>query len=249
VIMSGKSDIVQHQPAAPQPTAAQPAAPRLAGASRPVPEPSTTLPPYATMLGFSRYVARTGPAKATFVGGLRRQRERRSGFNPHSQLVKALKADIALRTGGSQLAGVVDLVHARWRPLYAAVSEGAGTYLHALGAPAEVELAQTRDALAVVGPLAVKINPHFGLRYADGRREAVRLHFDELPPTPESVTATLHLMARHMDQILPGAEPVLVDLRRGATHRIDPGARTADVERWLAGEAAAFSAIWAYTAA
>ena len=61
---------------------------------------ASALPPYATMLGFTRYVARTGPAKATFVGGLRRQRERRSGFNPHGQLVKALKADIAFRTGG-----------------------------------------------------------------------------------------------------------------------------------------------------
>ena len=177
------------------------------------------------MLGFTRYVARTGPAKATFVGGLRRQRERRSGFNPHGQLVKALKADIAFRTGGSYLAGVVDLVKPRWKPLYEAVSAGATTYLHSLGDPDEVSLAQTRDALASVGPLAVKINPHFGLRYDDGRREAVRLHFDEEPPTPEAITATLHLMARHMDQILPNAEPVLVDLRRGVTHRIDPAAK------------------------
>jgi hypothetical protein len=213
------------------------------------PPAAPTIAPYATMLGFTRYVARTGPAKATFVGGLRKQRERRSGFNPHGQLVKALKADIAFRTGGSQLTGVVDLVKPRWRPLYEAVSAGAITYLYSLGRPDEVALAQTRDALAVVGPLAVKINPHFGLRYDDGRREAVRLHFDELPPTPESVTATLHLMARHMDQILPGAEPVLVDLRRGTAHRIDPGAHPGDVERWLAGEAAAFSAMWASTAA
>jgi hypothetical protein len=207
------------------------------------------VPPYATMLGFTRYVARTGPAKATFVGGLRRQRERRSGFNPHSQLVKALKADIAFRTGGSYLAGVPDLVKPRWKPLYESVSAGAMTYLHSLGDPAEVSLAQTRDALATVGPLAVKINPHFGLRYADGRREAVRLHFDEDPPAAEAVTATLHLMARHMDQVLPNAEPVLVDVRRGATHRLDPGTRSADVERWLAGEAAAFTAMWAATAA
>jgi hypothetical protein len=207
------------------------------------------VPPYATMLGFTRYVARTGPAKATFVGGLRRQRGRRSGFNPHSQLVKALKADIAFRTGGSYLAGVPELVKPRWKPLYESVSAGAMTYLHSLGDPAEVSLAQTRDALATVGPLAVKINPHFGLRYADGRREAVRLHFDEDPPTAESVTATLHLMARHMDQVLPNAEPVLVDVRRGATHRLDPGTRSADVERWLAGEAAAFTAMWAATAA
>ena len=207
------------------------------------------IPPYATMLGFTRYVARTGPAKGTFVGGLRRQRERRSGFNPHGQLVKALKADIAFRTGGSYLGSVADLVKPRWKPLYEAVSTGATTYLHSLGDPATVSLAQTRDALAAVGPLAVKINPHFGLRYDDGRREAVRLHFDEDPPTPEAITATLHLMARHMDQILPNAEPVLVDLRRGATHRIDPAAKAGDVERWLAGEAAAFTAMWTATAA
>jgi hypothetical protein len=201
------------------------------------------------MLGFTRYVARTGPAKATFVGGLRRQRERRSGFNPHGPLVKALKADIAFRTGGSYLTGVADLVRPRWRPLYESICPGATTYLHSLGDPSAVSLAQTRDALASVGPLAVKINPHFGLRYDDGRREAVRLHFDEDPPTPEVIMATLHLMARHMDQILPNAEPVLVDLRRGTTHRIDPAARPADVESWLTGEAAAFTAMWTATAA
>src|SRR3954470_13631126 len=212
------------------------------------------VPPYATMLGFTRYVTRTGPAKATFVGGLRRARERRSGFNPHGQLVKALKADIAFRTGGSYLSGVTDLVKDRWKPLYEAVSTGALAYLASLGDPEQVGLAQTRDALASVGPLAVKINPHFGLRYeADSpggaRREAVRLHFDEAPPTPEAITATLHLMARHMDQILPNAEPVLVDVRRGVTHRMDASAKPADIERWLAGEAAAFTAMWSTTAA
>lgn len=206
--------------------------------------PVPVIPPYATMLGFTRYVSRTGPAKATFVGGLRRQRERRSGFNPHSQLVKALKADIAFRTGGSYLGGVVDVVKDRWKPLYGALRSGARTYLASLGDPEQVDLAQTRDAIASVGPLAVKINPHFGLRFADGRREAVRLHFDEEPPSPEATTAMLHLMARHMDQILPNAEPVLVDLRRGTTHRINPASRPADIDNWLAGEAAAFTTMW-----
>jgi hypothetical protein len=209
--------------------------------------PVPVIPPYATLLGFTRYVTRTGPAKATFVGGLRRARERRSGFNPHGQLVKALKADIAFRTGGSYLSGVTELVKDRWKPLYEAVSAGALAYLSSLGDPDQLSLAQTRDALATVGPLAVKINPHFGLRYEDGRRQAVRLHFDEAPPTPEAVTATLHLMAGHMDQILPNAEPVLVDLRRGVAHRIDPAAKPADIESWLTGEAAAFTAMWATT--
>jgi hypothetical protein len=52
-----------------------------------------------------------------------------------------------------------------------------------------------------------------------------------------------------MDQILPNAEPVLVDLRRGVTHRLDPAGRPNDVESWLAGEAAAFTAMWSTTAA
>jgi hypothetical protein len=212
-------------------------------------ETAPVIQPYATMLGFTRYVTRTGPAKATFVGGLRRARERRSGFNPHGQLVKALKADIAFRTGGSYLSGVTDLVKDRWKPLYESVSAGALTYLASLGDPEQVSLAQIRDALVTVGPLAVKINPHFGLRYEDGRREAVRLHFDEAPPTPEAVTAALHLMAGHMDQILPNAEPVLVDLRRGVTHRIDPSVKPSDIESWLTGEAAAFTAMWTTTAA
>src|SRR3954466_5102540 len=214
-----------------------------------MPTSASLIPPYATMLGFTRYVTRTGPAKATFVGGLRKARERRSGFNPHGQLVKALKADIAFRTGGSYLASVTDLVKDRWKPLYDSVSAGALTYLASLGDPARLSLAQTRDAIATVGPLAVKINPHFGLRYEDGRREAVRLHFDEEPPTPQAIPGTLPLMGRHMDQILPQAEPVLVDLRRGVAHRLDPSTKAADVESWLAGEAAAFTAIWSATAA
>jgi hypothetical protein len=201
-------------------------------------------PPYATLLAFTRYVGRTGPRKATFVSGLRRQRESGSGFNPHGSLVKALKADIQFRTGGAHVNAVVDVVRPRWRPLYEALTPGALAYLKSLGDPADVGLAQTRDALGVIGGLSVKINPHLGLRYGDGRAEAVRLLFDPDPPAAEAVLATLHLMSRHMDQVLPHAEPVLVDVRRMAIHRPDPAAKPADVERWLTGEAAAFAAMW-----
>jgi hypothetical protein len=210
---------------------------------------STAAPlPYATLLAFSRYVDRTGPAKANFVAAQRKQRASRSGFNPHGQFVKALKADLAFHTGGSHLNEIPDLVKPRWRPLYQALVPGALAYLGSLGEPRSVELAQTHDALGLLGGLPVKINPHLGLRYADGHAEAVRLHFDEAPPSDELVLATLHLMARHMDQVLPHAEPVLVDLRRGIVHRRNPGVRTDQVERWLAGEAAAFTAIWSTAA-
>ncbi|MGC4808160.1 hypothetical protein [Micromonospora sp. DT233] len=210
---------------------------------------SSTLPPYATLLGFTRYVDRTGPTKANFVGGLRKQRASRHGFNPHGQFVKALKADIAFHTGGTHLAQIADAVKPRWRPLYEALVPGATAWLHTLGEPTGVDLAQTRDALAMLGDLPVKINPHFGIRYAeDGRAEAVRLHFDEAPPSEEAALATLHLMARHMDAVLPHAEPVLVDVRRGETHRMPSAVKPDQVERWLAGEAAAFRATWSTAA-
>jgi hypothetical protein len=204
---------------------------------------TTAVVPYATLLSFTRYVGRTGPRKASFVGGLRRQRESGSGFNPHGQLVKALKADIRFRTGGTYLNAVVDQVAARWRPLYESVVPGALRYLESI--EGEAEVTPTRDALGMIGSLPVKINPHFGLRFADGRGEAVRLFFDEEPPSELASVATLHLMERHMDLVLPNASAVLVDLRRGEVLRRDPSVKGDDVERWLAGEAAAFSAMWA----
>jgi hypothetical protein len=204
--------------------------------------------PYATLLSFTRYVGRTGPRKASFVGGLRRQRESGSGFNPHGQLVKALKADIRFRTGGTYLNAVVDQVNPRWKPLYESVVPGALRYIDSLGDLTQLDITPTRDALGMLGNLPVKINPHFGLRYADGHGEAVRLHFDEDPPQDEAAVATLHLMNRHMDLVLPNAEAVLVDLRRGEVLRQDPSVKADDVERWLSGEAAAFSAMWGTTA-
>ena len=203
-------------------------------------------PPYATLLTFSRYVGRTGPAKATFVGGLRRARQTRSGFNPHARFVKALKADIARPASGRELeiATVVDAVQPRWRPLYTALRAGGERYLASLADRSDLQVVPVRAALDVISGLTVKVNPHFGLRHGDGRREVVRLHFDEQPPSDELVAATLQLMTRQLSQILPGARPVLVDVRRGTAHRPDPKVPTAEVERWLAGEALAFSSMW-----
>jgi len=207
---------------------------------------ATGNPPYATLLTFSRYVGRTGPAKATFVGRLRRARQDRAGFNPHARFVKALKTDLTRPDHGAglEIAAVVDAVQPRWRPLYTALRDGGERYLDSLGDRSGLQVVPVRAALDVIGGLTVKVNPHFGLCHADGRREVVRLHFDEQPPTDELVVATLRLMVRQMAQILPRARPVLVDVRRGRPHRPDPKIPADEVERWLAGEALAFSAMW-----
>ena len=52
-------------------------------------------------------------------------------------------------------------------------------------------------------------------------------------------------MRAYIDQILPHSEPVLVDLRRGEVHRVNQiGTDPASVDRWLAGEAVGFAAMW-----
>jgi hypothetical protein len=204
----------------------------------------TTLTPYVTLLGFARYVSRTGPARASFVGGLRRQRARHSGFNPHSSLLKALKADIQFRSPGTHLDQVRTAVKERWRPLYDILVPATKSYLTSLGDLSECELVRPREVIAFVGTLPVKINPQFGLRYVDGRAEAVRLLFDEERPSREAILATLHLTQRHMDDVLPGAEAVVVDVRRGEVHRPDSTTKPEQLEQWLAGEAAAFAAMW-----
>jgi hypothetical protein len=215
--------------------------------------PATDPPaPYATLLAFARYVGRRGPAKASFVGGLRRQRTSQSGFNPHGTLIKALRSDIQWHTRGTHLGRVVDEVKPRWRPLYEALLPGALSYLDSLGDLRAVHLAQSRDVLAIVGNLPVKINPQLALRYDDGRAEAVRLYFDPDPPADDAVLATLHLMGQHMDRVLPGATPVVVDVRRAEIYRPDPDVvdekAAGDVDRWLAGEAAAFATMWTVAA-
>jgi hypothetical protein len=208
-----------------------------------------TLTPYVTLLGFTRYVGHTGPAKARFVGGLRKQRASQSGFNPHGTLIKALKTDIMFRTPGTNLSRAPEAVKPRWRPLYEALVPGAIAYLRSLGDLSEVFVVPPREVIAMVGNLPVKVNPQLGLRYLDGRAEVVRLHFDEEPPGDEAVLAALHLMRRHMDQIMPGADPVIVDVRRGRVLRVDPDARPDQIEPWLTGEAAAFAAMWQAAAA
>ena len=150
----------------------------------------------------------------------------------------------SFRTRGTHLAQLPATVKPRWAPLYSALLPGAVGYLDSLGELDRYHLVRPRDALAMVGPLPVKINPHLAVRRDDGYTEVARLHFDEEPPGRELTLATLHLMGRAMQTLLPGGTPVLVDIRHGVVHRPEPGVREEQVERWLAGEAAAFSAMW-----
>src|SRR5256714_12310784 len=155
-------------------------------------------PPYATLLTFSRYVGRIGPAKATFVGGLRRARQARSGFNPPARFIKALKADSGRPASARELeiATVVDAVQPRWRPLYTALRAGGERYLASLGDRSDIQLVPVRAALDVISGLTVKVNPHFGLRYGDGRRGVVLLPVDERAPRASPDAPTLPLLYR-----------------------------------------------------
>ena len=144
------------------------------------------------MLGFHALCRPHRPAQ-----GHVRRRTAGSASRPASSarpVVKALKADIAFRTGGTYLTAVVDLVKPRWKPALRVGQRGRAALPRLARRPSPVELTPDPRRPGLVGPLAVKINP--GSAFATrtiGRRggpPALRRG----PPPAEAVAATLHLM-------------------------------------------------------
>ncbi len=104
-----------------------------------------------------------------------------------------------------------------------------------------VDVGQARWAC---GDLEVRINPHLGLREADGTLLATFLYFKEQPLTPDGALVALRLLEQAMPLLLPGGIPLVIDVRRAQPFRVIRNRKRARLDAWLAGEAAAFTAHW-----
>ncbi|GIE43402.1 hypothetical protein [Actinoplanes lobatus] len=82
-----------------------------------------------------------------------------------------------------------------------------------------------------VSDLTVRVTPDLAIRRENGTYDAVKLYLRLDPPTARATAATLHLLRRAMTQCLPGARPVLLDVRRNTEHT-----RQADCAAWLEAE-------------
>ncbi|QRP45922.1 hypothetical protein [Amycolatopsis sp. FDAARGOS 1241] len=196
---------------------------------------------YITLPTFVGYSASSGPSRSAFVRRQRRLYEdpARAAFNYYRRAANAVRCGRAARQDEVAMRSLVHHADDRTRPHYSAIAEG---WLRYLGRrdPKLVEVGRARVPL---GELEVGVNPQLGLRKSTGRRYATWLYFKEEPLSRDAAQLALWLLDRGLPQILPGAEPLVVDVRRAKEFTLTPRDRER-LRPWAHSEASAFMTLW-----
>lgn len=138
------------------------------------------------------------------------------------------------------LADVIANARPAQRGHYLGVITGFNTWwprVHATGVRAH-------DAAWTCGSLTVSVTLPIGLRHRDG---STHLMFGYLKGEPLQADAA-RLLARMLEHLipdmLPGATPLVVDLRRGKPFRLAANTNRADLDALLVAEAAKYTTHW-----
>ena len=99
-------------------------------------------------------------------------------------------------------------------------------------------------ALWTTPSLVVNISPEIGFQDSAGNVSVVLLWLKQVPILPESVRAIHWLMQRHMQELHPGATPVVIDVRREKAHLPNRRKYRNDFEKVLLNEAQSLSTVW-----
>ncbi|PPK65851.1 hypothetical protein V5P93_000259 [Actinokineospora auranticolor] len=105
-----------------------------------------------------------------------------------------------------------------------------------------------RSTVVRVGELNVAVAPHLAVRDRAGETHTVLFHLKEAPLTRDAANAALRLMAVCAGDLLPGAHPLVVDLRRAREYRLPRNTNTTTLDAWLTAEASAYTTHWHTTA-
>jgi len=196
---------------------------------------------YITLPTFVGYSASPGPTRPSFVRRQRRLYEdpARAAFNYYRRAANAVRSGRAAGQDEVALRALVNAADERTKPHYTAIADG---WLRYLGrrSPRLIEVGRARLRL---GGLEIGVTPQLGLRKSDGHRYAAWLYFKEEPLAKDAAQLALWLLDAAMPQLLPGGEPLVVDVRRAKEFRLT--ARDRDRLRpWAQSEASAFMTLW-----
>ena len=92
------------------------------------------------------------------------------------------------------------------------------------------------------------MRPHLGLIAPDGSRAAVMVYVKEPPLTQESANVALRILQQTMDDVLPGATPLVLDARRGQAFRMSRRTNLTKLDALIAAEAAGYVVHWRMSA-
>ncbi|WP_026316486.1 hypothetical protein [Actinokineospora enzanensis] len=99
-----------------------------------------------------------------------------------------------------------------------------------------------------VGELELVVAPHLAVRDRHGGTQIVLFHLKEAPLTKDAANAALRVLAVCEPELLAGARPLVVDVRRAKEHRLRRDLSTTRLDAWLSAEAAAYSTHWHHMA-
>lgn len=83
-----------------------------------------------------------------------------------------------------------------------------------------------------------------GLRYRNGRTELVLPYLKEPELTAEDAYPALRILELESDEMLPGAAPAVLDVRRGKLHKLRKNTNRGDLDAYLEAEAAKYLVHW-----
>lgn len=95
-----------------------------------------------------------------------------------------------------------------------------------------------------VGDLTLKVRPHLGLRKKDGTSYAVLVHTKEVPLTREAANVGLRIMQHTIGDTLPGATPLVLDVRRGKAYQMPVRTNLRKLDVLIAAEAMGYLTHW-----
>jgi hypothetical protein len=196
---------------------------------------------YVTLPTFVGYSTSSGPARTSFVKRYRRlfENPERSAFDFYRRATNAIRAGRSSGRDRESMAVLVDEANDRSLSHYTAISEG---WLRYLGRRAP-ELVDVGHAKWRHDEFESRISPQLGLRKANGSTYATWLYFKEAPLTRVGANLALWSMEQVMDDLLPGATALVVDVRRSKEFTLGNRDR-ARMEPWVRSEASSFMSLW-----
>lgn len=196
---------------------------------------------YVTLPTFVGYSTSSGAARTSFVKRYRRlfDNPERGAFDFYGRATNAIRAGRASGLDAESMETLVDQAIPKSLTHYTAVAEG---WLRYLGRR-KPELVDVGRAKWRHGDFESRISPQLGLRKPNGEVFATWLYFKEAPLTRDGANLALWSMEQVMDDLLPEATALVVDVRRAKEYTLNSRDRTR-MEPWVRSEATSFLTLW-----
>jgi hypothetical protein len=205
--------------------------------------------PVVAMTTFVDYVMTNGAARLQLVS--RQVEQYADGWKVatdyYRPMLTALKADLRLKTGTTNLAQAATLAIPARQGNFAAIRDGVERWVKRMNR-LNVDLGVSTRWVWNQPDVNIKVYPDFTLVHPDGMVQVVKVYFKEPVMSRWTATAGIRLMQYAGTSLCgPKSEPCILDARRGKLWTPDPKLATPRIVKldgFLRSEAAAYGQLW-----